>query len=1028
MITSFQGYNHNLIQNTGEFWDTQNISLKQYPILAPRSLASEYKLSQLNNDYIIDNIVKENEFENAFECEKSIVQKGEGKAPVAFADGIALKGRFPQKYKFVNKYGGYTIEEEKTGKAISKIYIRQAYNGNQTYVNKNLVGDAPTVILDYSNQNDMYLSQNSSEGGDNQGKDWCATLGVITEEFFKSEDRNYVEGKTYYKLVGGEYIKYEPTADRPSPSFYPLYEKNSYKIYDVDMLKNFSNQYSSRNNIITSIKINKIHFEKKLRQTTKLKKNGNYYLESQERHIPTWRNLRVPEIDKDVSKEPYKYYEEYDDEGENVSVNALADVLLTFRLKDKDKLCKLRNKKSNAESIMYRGSTVTVTISKTISVDIKFRLKQDPYCTRVGDSAEYVQNTLFTLNKKYAKGDVEGTWGHLNENAYFLMAETDIQEVLSDCNSDIEKAFTEELFAELDKQDVVSLLQKKAEESLTADDLKISTYYDYVQYINPNQEPKDTSVILKNGSVAWSNGKYISYNGVAYSINQSTTQTSPVQLLSMDTKILEFPNNVFLDTVALEKGVQPLGVSLNLINGANGNKPYIVMCDRDGTVLDKVYVGKTEPSDTTTYKYWVDTSQETPYVKVFSIPQGMWVNYNTVYARLYGVDINSVKKGDTVRIILNDKKIDGFDNEYYYIYEIKEDENYKGSIVISQLIPEKKELVQDVVISREIPDFDFVTVASNRVWGCKYGKNKKGEQVNQIYASALGDPTNWNTFQNTSEDSYYLTLGDDMEFTGATSLNGYPYFFKENGIYEVYGSYPASYQLITYEQQGCESGSNKSIAVVDGDIFFKSPTGICVFSNGVVTSINRPLGVGQYHNAIGGGSCGEYYVNMLNENNNPETFVFNTDYSMWIKLNEERYKQFCTNKSGLILAIKSDNTITSFGRTLTNESGTYDGKQESTFEWHAETGKIDFSYPDSKYISNVIIRAIVEADAVLEVYIQYDSNGIWQHAGTLRGNGAPTSSTLNIIPQRCDHYAYKFIGTYGASVISIANEIEQTEG
>ncbi len=1023
MITNFLGYNHNLIQNAGEFWDTENISLRNYPVLSPRKLAEKYKLIELNNDYIIDNIIKENEFENAFECEKSIVQKGEGKAPVTFADGIALKGKIPQKYRFYNTYMEGIGSDGDSRLSVNRVNIRQAWNNTRNYVNKNLtVSSSSSQEILLSEQNDLYLDQNSWI----YGSGWCPTLSVINVEYVLTEDKEAVSGKTYYyKMNGNYYVATKPS--NPKSSGY--YEKVNFCIYEKTLLNNFSKYYAPKNNVITAIKINKIHFEKKLRNTDTLKQYGNYYRISHvqgDDEVATWKKLYVPSEDKKLTLSSEMYKEEYDDDGENVTVKALVDILLTFRLKNKDKLCNLRNKSTNETLIMYRGSTATVIIQKEVSVDIKFRLKQDPYCTRVGTDSELVTNTLFTLNKKYWTYD--GVYPNNVTNGYFHLTENDVDEILSDCKDSIETAFTDELFTELDKQDVVSLLQKKAEESLTADDLKITTYFDYEEYINPSQEPKDISVILKNGGVAWSNGKYIGYKGIAYSINQGTTQQSPVRLLSMDTKIIEFPNNVYLDTAALDKGVQPLGVSVTLNNDSDGNKPYITMCDRDGTVLEGVSVSKTEPEDTEKYKYWVDISQSTPSVKVYSSAQALWVNYSTVYARLYGVDINSIRKGDVVRITLNGDKLDGFDDEFYYVYETLSDDNYKGSVVISQLVQDKKELSQDVVISREIPDFDYVTVASNRVWGCKFGTDKNGKQVNQIYASALGDPTNWYVFQNTSEDSYYLTLGDDTEFTGAVALGGYPYFFKENGIYEIYGSYPAAYQLISYEQQGCESGSDKSIAVVDGDIFFKSPMGICVFSNGVVSQISKPLGDVVYHNAVGGGTCGEYYVSMLDENNNSATFVFSTLYSLWIKLNNEMYKQFCCDKAGTVLAIKNDNTIASFGRMKTNMQGTLSNGKEDELEWIAETGPIDYSYPDRKYISNIVIRAIVEADAVLDVYIQYDSSGVWCHCGTLRGNGTPQSSKLTITPQSCDHYAYKFIGSSGASVISVANEIEQTEG
>ena len=41
-------------------------------------------------------------------------------------------------------------------------------------------------------------------------------------------------------------------------------------------------------------------------------------------------------------------------------------------------------------------------------------------------------------------------------------------------------------------------------------------------------------------------------------------------------------------------------------------------------------------------------------------------------------------------------------------------------------------------IHRLVPDLDFVVENGNRLWGCRYDG-----QVNEIYASCLGDFTNW---------------------------------------------------------------------------------------------------------------------------------------------------------------------------------------------------------------------------------------------------------------------------------------------
>ena len=64
-----------------------------------------------------------------------------------------------------------------------------------------------------------------------------------------------------------------------------------------------------------------------------------------------------------------------------------------------------------------------------------------------------------------------------------------------------------------------------------------------------------------------------------------------------------------------------------------------------------------------------------------------------------------------------------------------------------------------ISVKKTMPPLDFAVEHGNRVWGCRFGKNEKGEFVNEIYASALGDPTVWDRFNGISTDSYAVSLG-----------------------------------------------------------------------------------------------------------------------------------------------------------------------------------------------------------------------------------------------------------------------------
>ena len=133
----------------------------------------------------------------------------------------------------------------------------------------------------------------------------------------------------------------------------------------------------------------------------------------------------------------------------------------------------------------------------------------------------------------------------------------------------------------------------------------------------------------------------------------------------------------------------------------------------------------------------------------------------------------------------------------------------------------ENELSVTLTLKREIPNLDFICVNENRCWGCK---------GDTIYASKLGDPTNWNVFDGISTDSYAVDAGSDGDFTGCCSYLGYPVFFKEEHIYKVYGSRPSNFQLMGSATMGVKAGSHKTLAIAGETLYYLSRSGIVVRS------------------------------------------------------------------------------------------------------------------------------------------------------------------------------------------------------
>lgn len=334
---------------------------------------------------------------------------------------------------------------------------------------------------------------------------------------------------------------------------------------------------------------------------------------------------------------------------------------------------------------------------------------------------------------------------------------------------------------------------------------------------------------------------------------------------------------------------------------------------------------------------------------------------------------------------------------------------------VSLTLDEAWKQIAPITLKREMPDIDFVIESKNRLWGCRYGKDKSDNFVNEIYASKLGDFKNWSCYEGISTDSYRASLGTDGEFTGAICFQGYPMFFKENYLHIVYGSYPAQYQINDSSLSGVEKGSEKSLAIINDALYYKSKTGIMAYTGSYPSEVSYTLGDKLYKNAIACAHKGKYYVEMLDKETNKQNFfIFDTKRGLWHKEDPVNAIQLCSVDDD-VYCLNTDKKIIALlgGASFEND-----------VEWYAETGNIGLFYVDKKYITRISIRLSMELGANVDVYIQYDSNGEWIRKMSIVSNKLKTT-TLPIRPQRCDHFKIRIEGRGKVNIYSISKTLEQ---
>ena len=311
---------------------------------------------------------------------------------------------------------------------------------------------------------------------------------------------------------------------------------------------------------------------------------------------------------------------------------------------------------------------------------------------------------------------------------------------------------------------------------------------------------------------------------------------------------------------------------------------------------------------------------------------------------------------------------------------------------------------------------DFLTESNNRIWGCRYGEAANGETVNEIYACKLGDFRNWNCFMGISTDSYAASCGTDGPFTGAITHLGYPLFFKENCVHKVFGSYPANYQIQDTACRGVQEGCAKSLAIVNGTLFYKSRNGVCAYDGSLPTEVSYALGAESYRSAVGGAIGNKYYVSMEDTKGAWNLFVYDVSKKMWHKEDNLHADVFCAHQ-GELYCIDHDSKeiVTMFG------SGTMD---ETPVEWMAQTGELGISSPDMKFISRMILRMSAEVGTVINVYAQYDTDPEWILLCNIMSTGL-RSFSVPIRPRRCDHMRLRIEGKGAARIYSLTRTITQ---
>lgn len=505
---------------------------------------------------------------------------------------------------------------------------------------------------------------------------------------------------------------------------------------------------------------------------------------------------------------------------------------------------------------------------------------------------------------------------------------------------------------------------------------------------------KPHGMVEKDG-LFWVDGTTLYVNGAATGL---TVSDGDKTLVSMGAYLLIFPDKKYINTQKLSEWG-----SMENVRTTTGQVTF-TLCDGTGQTLGSYSVGTEAPVEATAGDLWLDTERSVSVMRKYD--GSVWAELTDVCTRIDAAGVGQgFQAGDGVTLAgCGAAELNGL-----HILKAAEDD----WVVVPGMCRTLDSQTAAVTVMRTIPEMDFVVEQGNRLWGCKYGI-VNGQAVNEVYACKLGDFRNWNSFAGLSTDSYAAARGSDGAFTGAAACMGGVVFFKEDCLERVYPAAGGGHQIVTVPCTGVRRGAEKTVALVDGVVYYLGNDGVYAFDGSMPVCVSRPLGEKRYVGGVGGGESGRYWLAAKDAAGTVELLVYDTARGLWHRQDGLDVTGFARKDGRMLLLCRDGKLVDTAGSSGTAESG---------LVWSAESGDLGLYTPEHKYLARLELRLRAEEGGQVQAYVQYDDDGQWLAAGSVTGGAGQTrGAVLHLRPRRCGHLRLKLVGSgscrvYGASAV-----------
>lgn len=325
----------------------------------------------------------------------------------------------------------------------------------------------------------------------------------------------------------------------------------------------------------------------------------------------------------------------------------------------------------------------------------------------------------------------------------------------------------------------------------------------------------------------------------------------------------------------------------------------------------------------------------------------------------------------------------------------------KEITVADNTFTEATEASTSIKLERKIPDLDFICESENRLWGCD-------SSAQTIYASALGDPTNFYVYEGLSTDSYAVAVGTEGDFTGCYKLSSSVLFWKETKLHKMLGSYPAEYALYTYEMEGLQNGCHKSQQVINDTLFYKGPHGVYAYSGGTPTLISDNFGEKEFTNAVAGNDGDSYYLS-VKDGNTHHLMVYETKTGIWVLEDGTEAVDFARIGKALYMLDGSGNVYLLDGEDT-----------PKTQEWMIQFAPMYETLHGKKTYSKLLMRLELPSGSWMEAKMRCDGKQ-WRSCGKVIGSEVNVTS-MRLSANRCDKFELQLSGRGPCTILGISRE------